>query len=71
MANAERKDERRGMITGGLILVGLGFIFLLGSLNLVNWDVLWPGILIVIGLALLAGGALKCRPPSTPTDKPV
>lgn len=54
--------ERSGLIIAGLILIGLGFIFLLGSLHIVDWAILWPGILIVVGMALLIGAALKSRP---------
>ena len=40
-------------ITGGLILVAIGVLFLLGNLNIVHssyWISYWPVILIVIGL---------------------
>jgi len=43
-------------ITGGLILVAIGVLFLLGNLNLVHasyWVSYWPVILIVIGLVQL------------------
>jgi predicted membrane protein len=43
-------------ITGGLILVAIGVLFLLGNLNLIHasyWIAYWPVILIVIGLVQL------------------
>ncbi len=52
---------RRGSLIGPLILIGLGVIFLLNNLGLVNWDVwqiilrLWPLLLIAIGLDILIG----------------
>jgi hypothetical protein len=52
---------RRGSLVGPLILIGLGVIFLLNNLGLVNWDVwqimlrLWPLLLIAIGLDILIG----------------
>ncbi len=52
---------RRGSLIGPLILIGLGAIFLLNNLGMVNWDVwqiilrLWPLLLIAIGLDILIG----------------
>ncbi len=43
-------------LTGGLILVAIGVLFLLGNLNIVHssyWISYWPVILIVIGLVQL------------------
>jgi predicted membrane protein len=43
-------------VTGGLILVAIGVLFLLGNLNIVraiDWIAYWPVILIVIGLVQL------------------
>jgi phage shock protein PspC (stress-responsive transcriptional regulator) len=40
----------------GLLLIGLGLLFLLGNLNLLgwfHWSRLWPLIIIVVGLLLL------------------
>jgi phage shock protein C len=54
-AQARRAHNRQ---VGGLILVGLGLLFLLNNLNLfwwLNWDRLWPAILIVLGVAILIG----------------
>jgi hypothetical protein len=44
-------------MAGGVILIGLGIVFLLDNLGLISWDwaQLWPVILIVIGVALLLG----------------
>lgn len=44
-----------GSIIFGLVLIALG----LG--NLVSWDLLWPVILIGVGLAVLLGGLLRKR----------
>lgn len=47
---------RRGGIVIGLVLVVLGAWFLLENLGLLTWwrwDLFWPAVLIVLGLALL------------------
>ena len=48
--------RQRSRQLGGMILIGLGALFLLGNMGIfawVSWDKLWPAVLIVIGLALL------------------
>lgn len=48
------KNGRQGNLIWGIILIAIGFIFLLS-----NWDIIpdiwesWPIILIVIGVALI------------------
>lgn len=47
---------RRGGIVVGLVLVALGAWFLLQNVGLLTWwrwDLFWPALLIVLGLALL------------------
>jgi len=43
-----------GSLMGAGILITLGFLFLLENYGIVDFDVTAPGILIVIGLLLLA-----------------
>jgi uncharacterized membrane protein HdeD (DUF308 family) len=48
------RNDRKGRVTGGIILVVLGVLFLLQ--NFFPWfrfEQFWPVILIVIGLVLL------------------
>lgn len=40
---------------GPLVLIGLGTFFLLRDLEVVESDLLWPAILIIAGVALIAG----------------
>ncbi len=55
----ERK--RRGSLVGPVILIGLGIIWLLNNLGILEWSVwemifrLWPALLIAAGLDLLIG----------------
>lgn len=56
----EEKDDRHGKLIGGVILIGIGLVFLLS-----NWEIIpdfsesWPIIIIVIGFALLLGARRK------------
>ena len=53
--------RRRGSLIGPLVLIGLGIVFLLNNLGVVDWDVwqivfrLWPILLIAAGLDLVVG----------------
>jgi predicted membrane protein len=56
IAQAARSMGIGGKIWGGAI-VAVGVIFLLNNLGLIHgnvWRLLWPGILIVVGLGMLA-----------------
>ncbi len=48
-------------IVGGVILIGLGVWFLIDQYVHINWQVLWPVAVIVVGAALIVG-ALMRRP---------
>jgi hypothetical protein len=52
----ERMDFTRGVPTGALILIGLGVLFLLHNLDIwiLQFDTLWPVLLIGLGLWLFA-----------------
>lgn len=44
------------MYSGGLVLICLGVIFLLRNLGIIKhsiWPILWPSILIAIGIELI------------------
>ena len=71
MVDNEKKDieARSGQMTGGLIVLGVGLLFLL-----VNMDILppirdtWPMFMIIVGLALI-GGALFRKKKRTETEQ--
>ena len=46
----------------GFILVGLGVWFLLDQYVHIDWQLVWPVIVIVIGVALIAGAMRRNRP---------
>ncbi len=57
-----RRDEGRGMLMGGLIVLGVGVLFLLHNLGIIpDMDVIWPVIPIVVGIALIVGALLRMR----------
>jgi hypothetical protein len=57
----ERKESRRGSIVGPVILIGLGVVFLLNNLGILDWSIwdviirLWPVLLVAAGLDILIG----------------
>jgi len=56
-------DTRRGLVIGGLIVLGLGIFFLcaeMGWLSFISYNT-WPVILIIVGIGLLIGAFVKPR----------
>ncbi len=58
---SSRENRRHGGVVGPVILIGLGIIFLLNNLGLLDWSVweiffrLWPILLVAVGLDLILG----------------
>jgi len=53
-------DDRRGLIIGGLITLGIGVFFLLNYLDVIpGMDEMWPVIPIIVGIGLLIGAFFK------------
>jgi len=60
-----QKDDR-GKLVGGIIVAGIGLIFLLSNLDVIpRIGRTWPLFLIVVGFALLVG-AMRGRNQSEP-----
>lgn len=56
---SRKEGDRVGQVTGGVVMVTLGVLFLSGELGIANIHIMWrywPIVLIVIGLAHLALG---------------
>jgi hypothetical protein len=57
----EKRDDRRRSLVGPVILIGLGVVFLLNNVGVLEWSVwevilrLWPILLVAAGLDLLLG----------------
>lgn len=67
MSDKKREEERRGMLTGGLITLGIGLIFLLSNLGILpDIGEMWPLIPVVVGIALIIGSFYKGKK----SDKP-
>jgi multisubunit Na+/H+ antiporter MnhB subunit len=53
----KKQDDRHGLLMGGIIMIGIGLIFLLINLDVLpNMGKSWPIIIIVVGIALIVGG---------------
>jgi hypothetical protein len=54
------KNDRSGHYIGGMILIGLGALFLLINFDIIpSWGESWPAILIIVGLGLIIGGLTR------------
>ena len=54
-------------LTGGLIVLGLGCLFLLRNLHVIpGLEVYWPVILIIVGVAMIVGALFRGQKPSEP-----
>ena len=63
MQKEEEKEDRHGMVIGGIIVLGIGIVFLLGNLRIIpHVGEMWPLILVVVGIALLVGALVKKEP---------
>jgi Na+/H+ antiporter NhaD/arsenite permease-like protein len=51
----------RRPVTGSLVFAVI--LLAVGLGGLVGWDVIWPVVLIVIGLAIIVGGLMRTRRP--------
>ncbi|MCK4428226.1 MAG: hypothetical protein KAW16_07080 [candidate division Zixibacteria bacterium] len=63
MDKEEEKEGRHGMVIGGIIVLGIGIVFLLSNLRIIpHIGEMWPLILVVVGVALLIGAIVKKEP---------
>ena len=59
----KKSDEVRGYRIGGVILIGIGLLFLAVQMGWIPYlQHTWPLILIIIGVALLIGSIRVRRP---------
>lgn len=62
MNENEKDAARHGMLTGGLIVFGVGVLFLLDELDIIpDIGKMWPIFPIIVGLALIIGALYKGR----------
>jgi hypothetical protein len=56
------RDDGRGQITGGLIVLGVGLLFLARNLGWIpGFGTIWPIFPIIVGIALILGGLRNQR----------
>lgn len=56
----EERDDRHGKLTGGIILIGIGLVFLLSNWGIIpDFSESWPIVIIAIGFALILGARRK------------
>ncbi len=71
MADNVHHPKNNPNYIGGLILIGLGSIFLLQQwFSWARWDRLWPLIIIAIGVALVIKNATAPTAETKNNDKP-
>ena len=58
--STQRAAERGGLVAGG-VLVLLGVWFLVDDYIHIDWSLLWPVVVIVIGVLLIAGAVRRGR----------
>jgi hypothetical protein len=68
--------SRIGTLVGGLLVVAVGAYFLLRNafgfaIPDINWDLVWPVVVIVTGLAILARAIDQPGPSSITPGRPV
>ena len=67
----KEEEDRRGLVIGGLIVLGVGLIFFLGNMGIIpHAGQTWPLILMVVGVALLIGALIKKEPDKKDTYEP-
>lgn len=58
----DSKKDSRGSLIGGIILIGVGFIFLLSNLGIIpDIGSMWPLFLIIVGIAVILGGSKRIK----------
>jgi hypothetical protein len=56
MSDKKADEDRRGVLIGGLIALGVGLVFLLSNLDILpEIGEMWPAIPIVVGISLVIG----------------
>jgi len=70
MSDKKMEADRRGTLIGGVIVLGIGIIFLLVNMGILP-DIgdMWPLFPIVVGIALIIGSFYKGKK-SDPSDQP-
>lgn len=56
----KEKEDVAGMLIGGIIVTGIGFLFLLSNMGILpDLRESWPVIMIIVGIAIVIGAFTK------------
>ena len=62
MSDKKTDEDRRGLLIGGMITMGVGLIFLLNNLGILpDIGEMWPLIPIVVGISLIVASFYKSK----------
>jgi len=65
-----KEHSRGGGMTTGVILLGLGLLFMLNNFDVVYLEQSWPLILVIVGAGLIVGTFLRRRAHQPETHTP-
>lgn len=66
-----RKDDSRGSVVSGIIILGVGLYFLAVNMGgLPGPGESWPVFLVIVGVALIVGNLFKKRRNDDPNQPP-
>ena len=58
-----KKDDGRGSMVGGIIILGVGLYFLAWNMDIIpDPGESWPIFMIIVGIALVVGNLFKKKP---------
>lgn len=58
--NMNCHSDRSGLLISGSILIGMGVLFLLITLDVIpGWRYIWPVVIIIVGLSLIIGSLAR------------
>lgn len=66
-----KQRSPHGKMVTGIILLGIGVLFLLNNFDILFIDESWPLILVVVGVALLVGAWIRKHDEESAATPPV
>ena len=65
-----KKDDGRGSMVGGIIVLGVGLYFLAWNMDIIpDPGESWPIFMIIVGLALVIGNLMKKKTGDDPNQQ--
>jgi hypothetical protein len=70
MSDRKSDEDRRGMLIGGLITLGVGIFFILYTFGIIpDMGRMWPIFPIIVGISLIFGSFYKSRKSDEPENR--